>query len=58
MIFRRPSVAASYLEGHATLRAAGPSLSEHTLMYDLAAIAIALACFAFVFVLIEIFDRV
>ena len=27
-------------------------------MYDLAAIAIGLACFAFVFVLIEVFDRV
>jgi hypothetical protein len=31
---------------------------EGSLMYDLAALAIFVACFVFVFVLIEVFDRV
>jgi hypothetical protein len=33
-------------------------LGEGVLVYDVAAVAIFLACFAFVLVLIEVFDRV
>jgi hypothetical protein len=38
--------------------AADSAPRERGLMYDLAAIAIALACFVFVFALIYLFDRV
>jgi hypothetical protein len=40
------------------MHGAGALPLEGALMYDVAAILIALACFAFVFVLIEVFDRV
>jgi hypothetical protein len=57
-IFRPPSAGVSYGERHARVREAGTGLPERCLMYDLAAIGIAAACFAFLFVILWVFDRV
>ena len=57
-IFRRPSAASSYRDRHARLRAAGVGLPERFLMYDLAAIGIAAACFAFAYLILWVLDRI
>jgi hypothetical protein len=57
-IFRPPSVAASYGDRHARLRIVGACPAERSLMYDLAAIGIAAACFAFAYLILWMLDRV
>ncbi len=57
-IFRPPSVAASYRGRHAGIRVAGADSPERLLMYDLAAIGIAAACFAFVYLILWVLERV
>jgi hypothetical protein len=54
VFFRRPSAAGSYRAG----RAFDLCPHEEKVMYDLAAIAIAAACFAFTFVLLWVLGRV
>ena len=55
-IFRRTSVVASYGGRHAV--GAGFDASAGALMYDLAAIGIAVACFAFLYLILRVLDRV
>jgi hypothetical protein len=57
-IFRPPSAGRSYRDFHADPRAAGDRPPERSLMYDLAAIGIAAACFAFVYMILWVLDRI
>jgi len=57
-IFSPPSAGASYRERRASLRVVGTRPWVGSLMYDLAALGIAAACFAFVYLILWVLDRV